>query len=33
MLKFDGISGNRNKELEDPGGCGLIAPFLFPDGA
>lgn len=24
LLKFDGVSGNRDKELEDPGGYGLI---------
>lgn len=24
LLKFDGVSGNRDKELEDPGGFGLI---------
>ncbi len=24
LLKFDGISGNKDKELEDPGGYGLI---------
>ena len=24
LLKFDGVSGNKDKELDDPTGCGAI---------
>ncbi len=29
LLKFDGVSGNKDKELEDPGGYGLIEFAYF----
>ena len=32
LLKFDGVTGNKDKELEDPKGYGAIEYAYSPDG-